>query len=154
MTNPDRDLPDGGALADFLGKFLNEGGDFKKLFSLSTSELHMNDPILDPFKEKFFDGIDNEIAKMVNKRAAAMQIRIYFRAWKINLMTDPDQSSEPRLQDLTLKDMAEYAGTQFEKWKKEAAIAVPGSREAENARLLSDYWSIMDEVIKPAAGQD
>lgn len=149
MTNPEGDLPDGVALADFLGKFLNEGGDFKKLFSSPPTEL-------DSCKEGFFSRIDFSRARMSDKRAAAVQIRIQFAAWRAGMIISSDLSmeSQKQLQGLTLNDMADYAGMQFEKWKKEAAIAVPGSREAENARLLSDYWSIMDEVIKPAADPD
>jgi hypothetical protein len=58
------------------------------------------------------------------------------------------------VENLTLRDIAAYASEQFDEYSKKAAQLPHQSAEQQKARDLSAYWSIMDELLRPAADPD
>lgn len=146
MTSPDS-LPDGKELGDDLDAFFRGGGNFE--------DIPPQQELPGGYIETFFSGISSAAVRIADRRSATDQIRSYFPNWKHRTIQGLNSESLIRiLEDLTLKDMAQYAKQQFDLWSKEAGRAIPNSKEYSEARDKSNYWAIMDEVVGPASDPD
>lgn len=109
--------------------------------------------------EAFCQGISEDAARKADRRQAANEVRWYFDSWKQTAVRYLEKRSAPAseisaVQDLTLRRVAEYANQQFQESSRDAATLEPGSPAQELARRSSDRWSIMEEIITPAADPD
>lgn len=109
--------------------------------------------------EAFCRDISPSAARILDRRQAANEVRVYFDSWKDLKKKELRRKSAPEseimaMDELTLKDVAKYTSEQFRAASKDAAILEFGSSEQLQARKNSERWSILEEVISPAADPD
>lgn len=109
--------------------------------------------------QDFTSRLSVEGIKRINRRDATEVVRVMFDNWKTSYVGNMHTTGMSRMEmdgirGLTLKDAADYAAEQFNRYTKEAIQAEPGSREYHEARAKSDHWSVLDEFLGPAADPD
>ncbi|MDO8658170.1 MAG: hypothetical protein Q7K55_05490 [Candidatus Levybacteria bacterium] len=155
---------DGQQLANDLDA-LFKSGDLSALFVSTPAE--PVEPAVDKalkirlngYMYNFVNKINPGVLRALGRRDAVGQVRNYFEAWKPNLVNGLRVNRFPQpeiraVENLTLKDVAVYAGERFSQASKKAATSPFGSSEQRWAREQSNYWSIMQEIIAPVADPD
>lgn len=163
MTRPE-DLPDGAELAEDLDTFFKSGnfGDFLNSASAESTKPPVDEVLREKLNghiERFITVISLGVVKTSDRRYVANTIRNGFAIWKTGMTQEltakaVDESEIEAVDSLALKDIANYAGEQFDRFRKEAATLPVGTPEQQEARNKSDYWSFMEEIITPAADPD
>ncbi len=161
----DRNPGEGAQIADALDQLLRSGG-FGQLMGAVPSQPETPPTVdaaltqaLNKHIENFCAGISTEVAKEADRRQATNQIRVYFESWKLTSVDFLTRKSAPAteigaVQNLTLKGVAEYVSEQFRQSRHDAAILAPGTAEYQLARKVADHYSVLDEIIGPAADPD
>ncbi len=114
---------------------------------------------LDGHMRIFFIGINPDWVKNTPRREVVGKIREKFDGWK-NMRADEfskygtTQADLTAIRALTLSDLENHAKERFSDAKKSAAILPLNSPEQLRARKESDYWSIMDEIMREAKNPD
>ncbi len=164
MAREEGGLSEGARFANELDKLFRDGT-FKQV--MASTPFQAETPGEDELLKKRLDGhilafcqdLSPAAATQTERRAAANYVREYFETWKLTRVEYWKRRSAPEpeigaLQGLTLKRVAEYASEQFKEASHDAATLEPGSVAQHLARQASDYWSIMEEIITPAADPD
>ncbi len=163
MPQLEGDPLDGQQLANELDDLFRSGNLGRLFASAPAKPEPTEDEVLkgklNQYMESFVRSIKPNVARSIDRRNAVNQVRSFFSKWKPGMVNDlrTDGVAQPEIQaveDLTLKDVAVYAGEQFSQASKKAATSPPGSSEQLRARERSDYWSIMQEILSPAADPD
>ena len=164
MSRSEGNPLDGQQLANELDALFRSGD----LSDLSSNSNEPEDPGVDEvLKERLnqyiYGFVSNNIKphnlRVLDRRIVANQVRNLFNAWKpimidnLRINEVPQQEIQA-VESLTLKDVADYAKEQFTQFSKEAATLPLGSPKQKEARRQSNHWSIIEEVISPAADPD
>ena len=106
----------------------------------------------------FVDGIDPNMIKTHGPDTARSHVRALFDGWKASffaafLLSDVPEEEQNAVQNLTLREVAQYAGQEVAKSRKEVLHWPRGTTKQQEASEKLEYWQQREELLSLAASE-